>query len=245
MSRVEIIVEVATNHGGDVRIAEQFIRDFAAAGAETIKLQSQRVSHLHPNDPQYAWMQQSELSWDAHAHLLTVAKSCKVELATTVYHPDEVWPVKQLGFQTLKIGSGEAGDPALSRAVAVASFRRVVIGGGLTPPDQTPYVGWPARTFLHCVTRYPAPVTAASDVVYDGQPYTGWSDHCVGLEGCYSAVHGGATILEVHGCLPRVQARDVKPYEKTVEGVAALRAWVDADPSRFLGRWTYQATEDR
>lgn len=243
---VEIIVEVSTNHGGDEQIAAEFIRRFADAGATTIKLQSHRVKHLRRDDPQYAWMQQSELSWDAHARLFAVAKECGVQLATTVYHPDEVWPVKQLGIQTLKIGSGEAGDLALAQVVQATGFQRLLIGCGLKQPVNTPYyTSYLPHAFLHCVTRYPCPITAAGDVVYDGDPYTGWSDHCVGLEGCYSAVHGGATILEVHGCLPRIQAREVKPYEKTPEDVAQLRAWVDADPQRFLGRWNYDTPKDR
>lgn len=238
---VELIAEVSSNHGGDLGLAKEFIWRFAEAGADWIKFQTTRVQHLRPDDPQYAWFQRAELSDDAHHELKAECEKAGVQFLTTVYHRDEVPLVRALS-DVVKVGSGEAHELALARAIEDAGFRRVIVGCGVTPAPAAALDATRLTCrvdYLRAVTRYPCPAGLAH---YDYVPYRslhqycGWSDHAAGLEGCQIAIAEGARVIEKHVCLPH-QARPVKPWEATVEEFKALRAFADEDPTRFLGRW--------
>jgi sialic acid synthase SpsE len=245
--KVELIAELSTNHGGSMSLAKEFIQRFAEAGADWIKFQHTRVAHLRPDDPQYAWFQKAEFSTDQFAELRHVCGAARVGFMTTVYHAADVPEVFDLAL-TVKIGSGEAHEPALAAAVGSAGFPRVLVGAGLTEPWHSPFLQLRKNgqrvQFLRCITRYPCPSALAS-VTYDDcatiharSPYAGWSDHCTSLAGCQLAILGGATVIEKHVCLPN-QARAIKPYEATVAEFAQLRAFADEDPARFRGRWQH------
>lgn len=244
MPSIEIIAEVATNHGGSIPLAKEFIKRFAAAGADWVKFQTFDVRHLSSTDHQFQWMKRAQLRRDDHETLIDTCKSEGTKFLTTVYNSAEVPFLQSLGLQAIKIGSGEAREPALAEAVLDA-FPRVLVSLGLCQNDPWQSV-FEAQTveYLGCCTRYPAPLGVAG-VVMRSPTYattgpwkqvTGWSDHAVGLNELQLAVVSGATLLETHVCLP-TQARPIRSYEKTVEDIRELRAWVDLEPERFLGRW--------
>jgi len=108
-------------------------------------------------------------------------------------------------------------------------------------PSQTPYA-CELVEFFRCLSRYPTPAACARSsygpIGRYGAYHNGWSDHCVGLEGCYTALMCGATIIEKHVQLPN-QARPPKPFEATMDELKQLRAFADEDPQRFIGRWQH------
>lgn len=236
MSKIELIAEISSNHGGSMALAKEFIARFAEAGATFVKFQHTRVKHLRPDDPQWAWFQRAEFSLEQFAELKAACEQAGTKFLTTVYHAADVPEVASLGLEAIKIGSGEAGEYALAKAIAESQIPRVLVGCGLVQPAKCPlrYHGGGERAFLRCITRYPGPSLMAASAY--GREYLGWSDHCVGLDGCQIALLHGARIIEKHVQLPQ-QARPCQPWEATVEQFTQLRAFADDDPSRFLGRW--------
>jgi sialic acid synthase SpsE len=234
--RVELIAECSSNHGGSIPLAKEFIKRFAAAGADWVKFQSFKVKHLRPDDPQADWFRRSELSDDAHHELKAACEAEGTKFLTTVYHVDEVPFLAALGLAAIKIGSGEGQERALSLA-AIRHFPRVLISAGLGSPaiHDHPRHGY---DHLACITRYPAPHGMVPASLGRNQYFQGWSDHCVGLESCQVAIIRGARIIEKHVQLMG-QARDPKPFEATTDEFKALRAFADEDPQRFLGRWQF------
>lgn len=228
MSRVELIAEISSNHGGDLALAKEFIWRFAEAGADWIKFQHTRVKHLRPDDPQYEWFQRAELSLEQFQELEAECGRAGVKFLTTVYNHQDVPEVRQL-TDVVKIGSGEAGEYEFVRAVKHAGFARVFISGGLSQPPGH------VHELLACVTRYPTP-HGCVPARFGLGGYVGWSDHCVGLESCEVAIIRGAKIIEKHVQLTN-QARPRKSLEATVDEFKQLRAFADEDPTRFLGRW--------
>lgn len=235
MSRVELIAEVSTNHGGDLKIAKEFIRRYADAGADFIKFQSYQTATLQPGDPQFAWLQQSELTDHAHGELMGTCANAGVQFLTTVFHVSRVPFLQSLGLSALKIGSGEAQQPAL--LAAVSGYPRVFVSTGLEGRQRA--WGSPFEALL-CVTRYPAPTGFASALVT--RPYgaglVGYSDHTIGLDVAQSAICAGARVIEKHVCLPK-QARPHQPWEATVADFAALRAFADHNPELYQDRWQW------
>jgi N,N'-diacetyllegionaminate synthase len=218
----------------DLALAKEFIWRFAEAGADFVKFQTTRVKHLRPDDPQYDWFRRAELSDDAHHELKAECEKAGTQFLTTVYHADEVPFVRSI-CDVVKIGSGEAGERSVVRAVKGAGFRRVLISDGLGQP-----LGH-AHELLRCITRYPAP-HGLVPVKFVVGGYEGWSDHCVGIESCQVAILRGAHVIEKHVCLPQ-QARPVRSFEATVEQFKELRAFADDDPTRFVGRWQMAGAE--
>ncbi len=237
---IELIAEASTGHGGDIALAKEFIHAFAEAGANFVKFQHTRVKHLRPDDPQYEWFRQCEMTVEQFAELNAECERAGTQFLTTVYHAADVPEVASLGLTTIKIGSGEAMEKDLATAVTVYRFPRIMVGCGLCQPSEIAFSGAAPRVDrLKCVTRYPAPSFVAHGFYGVGNPWTGYSDHSIGLDGCCIAILEGATIIETHVQLPRRQARDPKPFEKTVQEFRQLRAFADEDPTRFIGRWQF------
>lgn len=262
MSRVELIAEVSSNHGGDLSLAKEFIWRFAEAGATFVKFQHTRVKHLQPDDPQYDWFKQAEFSVERFAELKVVCEQAGTKFLTTVYHAADVPEVASLGLEAIKIGSGEANEEGLASAVldrlGSAQFQRVFIATGVTDMWQSAmwqlatqhrpiHPGIHGACFMGCVTRYPAP-TGLAAVKFQARrgwattgpecSMTGWSDHAAGLSECCVAIEMGASVIEKHVCLPN-QARPMQSWEADVEQFHALRKFADEDPQRFIGRWQH------
>jgi sialic acid synthase SpsE len=231
---VEIIAEVATNHGGSLGRAIQFVDAFAKAGADTIKFQYTRYKRLARTDPQYDWFAKAEFSdrdfHDLSEYVYTLGKN----FLLTVYHPDDVLAVRGLTNQ-VKVGSGEAHSTKLADQIKSADFSRVLVSNGVLPPSGV-YRSMDAK-LLACISRYPHPANLVASKLLEYFA-DGWSDHCVGLDGCMTAITLGAQIVEKHVQL-KTQARTPSPWEATVEEIQALRQWADQDPKRFVGRWDH------
>ena len=246
-SRVELVAEVSSNHGGDISLAKEFIYRFAEAGADWIKFQMTRVTHLRPSDPQYAWFQRAELSDDALMQLAETCSDLGVKFLCTINHADEAATLRSFS-PFVKIGAGESREKSLRDAVMAQNFQRIYVSN---PPEgfwrvnkldssRAQRMKWNFTKVypLTTVSRYPCPTFAAD--VHIG--HYGWSDHCVGIEGAQLAIVKGARMIEKHVQLP-FQARPAKPFEATLEEWRALRAFADDDPSRFIGRWQHVAQE--
>jgi sialic acid synthase SpsE len=242
--RIELIAEVASNHGGDRGLMDAFIATYAEAGADWIKFQSYQVRTLRPDDPQRAWLAQAELSDEDHWFLKETCEKYGTKFLTTVFHASRVPFLHSLGLEAIKIGSGEAGEVELFRA-ACHAFPRVLLSLGAGPPDFTPpyeTVGGHIRDVslvqkLRCVSRYPADDWMCEQWPYSGN-VVGWSDHCVGIHVCKRAIFKGASVIEKHVSLLN-QKRERRAFEATVADFKELRAFADDDPQKYVGRWQH------
>lgn len=248
----EIICEVASNHGGDPGWQERLIEMVAGAGADTVKFQSYQTRHLSPTDPQYAWLKQAELSDDDHVRLLRVCKQHGVSFLTTVFHADRVAFLAGLGLPAIKVGSGEAGNVALLRAVAEHPWRVYLSTGLMTRAElerANALLGHRPVTLMHTVSVYPTPM----DKVNLGRMHwleqhanrpAGYSDHTEGAAAAMAAMAMGAESVEVHvsaKTAPRCQA-----WDKTAAEVAYLVNFRDAvDRMKRPGRMLWDVTEPR
>lgn len=237
MNKVELIAECSSNHGGDISLAKAFIHQYAEAGADWIKFQSYQVRTLRPGDPQRDWLAAAELSDDAHHILKAECEQAGVQFLTTVFHASRVPFLKTLQMPAIKVGSGEAAEMSVVDAVS-GGWPCIFVSTGISPPNVLS--AWDGRAsgvrYFRCVSRYPCPSEAAYQQYFNRR--VGWSDHCVGLEGCRVAIMGGARIIEKHVSLPQ-QKRERRSFEATVNDFKELRAFADDDPAQFIGRWQH------
>lgn len=258
----EIIAEVASNHGGRREWQDRFVEMAAQAGAEFVKFQSYQTTHLSPSDPQYLWLKHAELSDADHERLMNLCLRHGVKFLTTAFHADRVPFLAGLGLKTIKIGSGEASNVALLKAVAEHPWKVIVSTGLLTRTELERLNAILAHrevVLLHCVSEYPTPFNKVNLgrmawlEQFTNRP-TGYSDHTAGMSAALAAVGMGAAMVEVHlsaSTAPRQQEWDKTVGDLTYlcafrDNVAMMRRpgrmlWSDKEPRPFVSRWNRAA----
>lgn len=254
-----LIAELATNHCGDLDLLRRMVNEAAEAGADIVKVQAFDCRFLRPGDPQEAWLRRCELS---HEHLRDFAFWCRaanvIPLAT-VFDAEMPAVLKKLGYDRVKVGSGDAMRGDVVEA-CLDNFETVYVSTGMIDTDEM-NEEWGTDIFrqivpLHCTTRYPTDSSLANlsrmhRLTLGDDPF-GYSDHTEGIEACVFALAMGASVIEKHFSLPgegRNQAWDLHPM-----GFAELAHWRDKwvtmrggpeqdgerdpDAERFIGRWT-------
>ncbi len=248
-----LIAELATNHGGDLELAARMIRDAAACGATHAKVQAYQTKFLRPDDKQFAWLRQAELSELALSRLSGVCHDEGVKFLATVFDVERVQVIRELTDE-VKIGSGDAMREDLRAAICGANFSRVYVGCGIET------VQWSSRSVpLASVPAYPAPesesLLAIARMMADDA--WGYSDHTVTLKAVHFALSLGASVIEVHTALagsPKRLSCDKSP--KALSMIAEwcrngptlpldLAAYVAVAREQYVGRWEYKPEDAR
>jgi sialic acid synthase SpsE len=249
-TRTLVVVELASNHGGDWPLACDMIRSAARAGADIVKVQIYNASLLRDADPQKAWLQQAQISSVGVLHeLMRQADSSGVKLTASVFCENSARMAKAAGMQVVKLGSGEVGRDRL-RALCHSIFAEVWESRGMQsgPPDHL------LRNALvvpfGCVSQYPTPYLRGYSALrqLDKRARWGWSDHGTDIEVAKEAICEGAAFVERHFNSEEFGARRVEAWDSGPQEIRALRQHAEicqwaASPewelarTKYLGRW--------
>jgi N,N'-diacetyllegionaminate synthase len=224
--RTLISAEVASNHGGDIHLAKEFIRVAAEAGVDYVKFQSWRAARMRdgPRDPQYAWFVQSELSDSAHVSLIDECNKRDVKFLTTLFDKERVDFVASLGLKEVKIASPDANNYELLEKVR-ERFSHVILSTGLSSDEEIAeavvFMKGCDITLCHCISVYPIPPEGANmdriDWLRTVATKVGYSDHTRGTEAAKVAIAKRVHYLEKHFCLGRNGPGRVCPWDATPE----------------------------
>lgn len=262
VTKTKIIADVASNHGGDINLAKEFIRIAAEIGVDYIKFQSWQVKNLRRDDLQYNWFVRSELSNEAHYELMEECNRRGIKFLTTCFSIDRIDFLVSLDLETIKIASPDAGSFRMLEEMR-GRFKHIIISTGMTYEDElrkTVQVLEGQRfTLLHSVSLYPTPLErinmARMGWLRQFTPSVGYSDHSVGIEAAKIAIVLGAEYVEKHFCLGKNGPGRVMPWDATPEEMEELVRYKDLfvemmgsgnfDPSieeresrkRFIGRF--------
>lgn len=212
---IELIAELATNHGGDVALAKKMIDYAVAGGAHTVKTQAYRPESVNPSDPQAQWLRESALSVEAHHELQAHAKAQGADYFVSVFDSESIHDLKYVTTR-FKVASTEAHSSWWTWAKGAAGLSFVV-----SYPWEAPRLELANHTHLVTVPVYPTPVEVLPRVRWG----TGWSDHCVGISACVYAAAHGATTIEVHVSIPGEGRNCV--WDKTQEDLKRIREWME------------------
>ena len=223
--KTKIIAEVASNHGGDIKLAKEFIRIAADVGVDYIKFQSWQVSKLSKDDSQYDWFKQSELKDAAHYELLEECKKRNINFLTTVFDTDRIAFLKGLGIDEIKVASPDLGSYRMLNLLK-DNFEHIIVSTGMHYKEEiqkaADTLGGGNFTFMHCVSVYPTPPDkvnlAKMQWLKKFTHSVGYSDHTLGTEVVKFAISQGASYIEKHFCLGkygpgRVMPWDAEPYQ--------------------------------
>lgn len=234
--RTWLIGEVASNHGGDLKLAKEFIRRASESGLDYVKFQSWQASHLtrSEKDPQYEWFRRSELSDEAHHELMEECQKKGIRFLTTVFHRDRIPFLTSLGLEEIKVGSADTNNFELLRDLR-GRFKRILISTGMATHEEVEQAASVLEgedfVFFHSVSLYPTPLEKVNlhrmDWLRQFSDEVGYSDHSVGLEAAKLAIARGASYVEKHFCLDRSGPGRVCAWDATPKDMQELRQFAD------------------
>lgn len=225
-----IIAEMSANHNGDLERALEIVRAAKEAGADAIKLQTytadtmtldcdspefQITSGLWKGSSLYDLYQEAHTPWEWHARIFEEAAKIGITILSSPFDDTAVDFLEELGCPAYKIASFEAVDLALIRKVAETN-KPIIISTGMANLQEVEdavatvqEIGNEQSVLLHCVSAYPtnpaeAHLATIPDLATRFDTVIGLSDHSLGTTVAVAAVAMGASVVEKHFTLSRL-----------------------------------------
>lgn len=253
-----IIAEMSGNHGGSLDRALKIVEAVAQSGAHALKLQTYTADSMtfdvdHPrfriSDPASLWSgrhlyelyTEAATPWEWHAPIFRRARELGLVVFSSPFDGSAVEFLDDLGTACMKIASFEIVDLPLI-AAAASTGRPMIISTGMASRQEIEEAIGCARAagctelaVLHCTSSYPAPASASNlQTIPDMRAWTelevGLSDHTLGVGAAIAAVALGATLIEKHVTLSRVDGAvdssfSLEPGELETLVNESRRAW--------------------
>ena len=219
--RPYIVAEAGVNFRDDVTLAEAFVEEAAAAGADAVKFQT----HVPEAEMVESEMEALDmgglfermgvyaLSMDEHRELKTHCEDHGVTFLSTPFSPAAVERLEELGVGAFKVGSGELTNHHLLRTIAETG-KPMIVSTGMhdmeTVRETYELLDEHASEFmfLYCVSEYPTEPDDFNLGLVErmheefGVPI-GFSDHSTGVEAAAVAMARGAALVEKHFTVDR------------------------------------------
>lgn len=226
MNKPFIVAEMSANHQGDLARAHRIIDAAAGAGADAIKFQTFTPEQMVDPDkmietgPWAGWKaidlyRKAHTPRKWHRELFDHARDVGLTPFSSVFHPDDVDFLETLDCPIYKIASFELNDHTLIKR-AGATGRHVIISTGMATREEIGRAaiaayngGCEHLTVLKCTSAYPADASEANlatleDLWQCVRSNIGISDHTLGIGVAVAAVALGATVIEKHLTLHRL-----------------------------------------
>lgn len=207
---VAVIAEIGVNHEGDAAVCARMIEEAAAAGADSIKLQTIDADENYVRGTEsHELFSRCSLSREDTARMFELARRLGMEPFTTAGDPATLDWVTALRPAAHKISSGLLTNHPAVRHAARSGLPLLMSTGMAEVGDIDESVaaarGVGARHIgiFQCTSIYPAPPEALNlatirwlEARYEAP--AGYSDHSVGVEAAALAVAAGARMIEKH-----------------------------------------------
>ena len=203
-------------------LAHEMIIAATEAGADWVKFQAYQTKHLHPSDPQYAWLKAAELSLASIEKLIDWCQMNDVNPLFSVFDEERLGQLREMGQEWIKIGHGDSHRFPTSGLNIIRSHAWG-LGDGV------------AEIHLATIPLYPAPLEAVAAVI-EGD---GWSDHCIGLDAAKYFIARGATMIEKHFSLPEREGGRRQPWDMSPADLKELRQFADHVAVMKMGTPSY------
>lgn len=244
-----IIAEACINHQGDVNIGERMVYVAHAHRADAIKFQI----HVLPNEmlreapqsdnfdePLYDTLEKTNLTIEEHIRLKKLCEGLGIHYICTPFSREGVDILeKEVSVDVYKVGSGELTNLPLQEYIARRGKPTIFSTGMSTIEEiaETVAIYREAGTpfmITHCVSAYPAPyhimnLSLIPKYMELFQAPVGLSDHTLGIYSSLGAVAVGASLIEKHFTLDKLQkgpdhASSLEPFDlaELVKGAEAV-----------------------
>lgn len=183
--KVFSIAEIGSNWEGSLTVGKNIIKQCKNSGADAVKFQLWRAEDLYPLHPLFKKIKKTELSFKNTEKLKNFADSIGIEFFCSVFYPEAVDFLQNLGVKRFKIASRTCTlkDPlSLETLSAVKHSRKPVIvsmgmGGNRKFIEKS--LSRNKTTFCYCISEYPLKIEKMN--WKKAVKYAGLSDHTGGI----------------------------------------------------------------
>lgn len=265
-----VIAEMSGNHNQSLERALEIVDAVAKAGAHALKIQTYTPDTMtldlderefHISDPNSLWAGKSLYKlygeaytpWEWHKPIFQRARELGIIVFSTPFDDSSVDLLESLEVPCYKIASFENTDLPLIRRIA-ATGKPIIISTGMASIAELDDAVSAAREngcedliLLKCTSTYPATAenTNILTIPHMRELFgceVGLSDHTMGIGAAVTAVAHGATVIEKHFTLRRVDggvdsAFSMEPVEMKALVDETERGW------QSLGKVAYGPTE--
>ncbi len=228
-----IIAEAGVNHNGNIDQALKMVDIASVSGANIVKFQTfkaeEQVTAEAPKanyqlkfnseyKTQKEMLKNLEMSNEMHREIINRCKIKKIEFLSTAFDPASLKYLLELGIKRIKIPSGEITNFFLLEEAASSNLDIIISTGMCNITDIESALDILTRkgvkkdqiTLLQCTTNYPASITdvnlnVISTLFKTFDVDVGISDHTLGINVPIAATALGATIIEKHFTLDKLQ----------------------------------------
>jgi N,N'-diacetyllegionaminate synthase len=223
-SRLHVIAEAGTNHDGNLSQAKNLVNAALASGADSIKFQVIYPEGLYlpvvhslegcVMNPVLEIRARTALSDEEYDDLWKYARSVGMEISASVFDPQGIALLSNLGVSYIKIASCDLNNLSLISQAAELG-RKLVISTGMASlaeiertMEVLTQIGNTDVVLMHCVSIYPCPLEQMNLSFLTtlrkefGCPI-GLSDHTQSNLAGAAAIALGATWIEKHFTLDR------------------------------------------
>lgn len=271
-----VIAEISGNHNGSLERAIEIVKASAAAGVNAIKLQtytpdtitlnvdspSFRISSSHSLWGErllYDLYKEAHMPWDWQPIIFEICRELNVIPFSTPFDESAVEFLEKINCPMYKIASLEIVDLPLIK-LAASTGKPIIISTGAASLQEIDSAVSAARnsgakdiTLLVCSSSYPA---KPNEINLKRIPFlkdrfkikVGYSDHTVGTQVAVAAVALGATVIEKHVTLSKIEggvdsAFSAEPHEMKLlvesvriahESIGSQDIWVTESESESL-----------
>ncbi len=254
ISKVLIIAEIGVNHNGKLSLAKKLIKKAADAGADVAKFQIFKAEKLVTknlkkakyqikssikNNTQFEMLKKLQLKSKDFFEIEKFCKKLKIEFCASCFDTDSLKILKKIKVKRIKIPSGEITNYILLKNIAKLK-KKIIMSTGMSTLKEikdalkilTKY-GAKLKdiTLLQCNSEYPTPykdvnLLAIKYLEKKFKTQVGYSDHTRGIEASIGAVALGASVIEKHLTLSKLQSgpdhkASIEPieYKKLVNSI--------------------------
>ena len=225
-----IIAELSANHNGSIEKAKETILRAKESGASAIKIQTYTADSMTINCNHkdfkvkgglwdgynlYKLYEEASTPYEWHGELFRFAREIDITLFSTPFDEEAVDLLNELGTPAFKIASFELIDLPLIK-YAASKGKPLLISTGMGSLEEIKDAvnaakegGCDQLLLFHCISSYPTPTKEANIrmISYLKENFKfeiGLSDHTLNNTAALSAITLGASALEKHFTLDRL-----------------------------------------
>ncbi len=193
---VKFIAEIGLNHNGNFGLCYELIKQAKYAGADIAKFQ-------------LGWRgkegEMNHLSKEQVKELKKWGDYFDIEVLFSVFTEDAFQTLKEVNISQYKIASRTVKDDLDLVKRVVDENKPTYISLGMWDKEELPIQNRDNVSYLWCKSVYPSTPWDMLDLPKDftNSPYTGYSDHTIGIDTCLLAIARGAKVIEKHFTLDK------------------------------------------
>jgi N-acetylneuraminate synthase/N,N'-diacetyllegionaminate synthase len=204
---MEVCAEIGINHGGDMDLAHEMIRQAAICGADYVKFQLYDPREIFADEPHLIEEGlECMITREHFDRILEWSYEEGIEPFFSVFDEERLEWTEDADVLGYKLASRSVKKtPDFCRKVLDLGKDTYVSLGMSTIAEAHFLQGYDNARFLYCVSKYPAEYSDYYDQPFDYEDsfYYGISDHTMGIETSLAAAGRGAQFIEKHFTLSK------------------------------------------